>query len=88
MGESAARRDEEVAAVKFALDIGYRVLDTAELYGDGGCERIIGSALSAFGAARRSELFIISKVVAANASRADTVRSWPRPPSSAWAATT
>lgn len=75
MGESAARRDEEVAAVKFALDIGYRVFDTAELYGDGGCERIIGSALSAFGAARRSELFVISKVVAANASRADTVRS-------------
>ena len=52
-----------------SLDIGYRLLDTAESYGDGGAERIIGSALKAFGAARRSELFIVSKVMPNNATR-------------------
>jgi diketogulonate reductase-like aldo/keto reductase len=75
MGESADRHEEEVAAVRFALDVGYRMLDTAELYGDGGCERMLASALTSFGRARRSELFIISKVLPANAARADTIRS-------------
>jgi len=74
LGESPARRDQEVAAVKFALDNGYRLIDTAEMYGEVN-ERVIGSALSAFGAARRSELFIISKVLPDNASRAGTVRA-------------
>jgi len=75
MGESAERHDAEVAAVKYALDIGYRMIDTAELYGDGGCERMLSHALSAFGAARRGELFIISKVLPANMGRAEAVRS-------------
>src|ERR1700685_3206979 len=74
MGESAERHDAEVAAVKHALDIGYRMIDTAELYGDGGCERMLSHALAAFGAARRSELFIISKVLPANMGRAEGVR--------------
>ena len=69
MGESPVQRDQEIAAVTHALDIGYRLLDTAENYGDGGAERIIGSALKAFGAARRSELFIVSKVIPNNATR-------------------
>ncbi len=77
IGGSAERHDQEVAAVKFALDFGYRMIDTAEIYGDGagGAERIIGSALKAFGAARRSELFIISKVWPDNATRAGTVKA-------------
>jgi diketogulonate reductase-like aldo/keto reductase len=75
IGESAERRDQDVAAVKFALDIGYRLIDTAEMYAEGGAERIIGSALAAFGAARRSELFIVSKVYPENASRAGTVKA-------------
>jgi diketogulonate reductase-like aldo/keto reductase len=75
MGVSAAQRSREVAAVKHALDVGYRLLDTAEMYADGGAERIIGSALKAFGAARREQLFIVSKVLPGNASRSGTVRS-------------
>jgi diketogulonate reductase-like aldo/keto reductase len=75
MGSSAATRQREVAAVTHALAIGYRLLDTAEMYADGGAERIIGSALKGFGAARRAELTIVSKVLPVNASRAGTVRA-------------
>jgi diketogulonate reductase-like aldo/keto reductase len=74
LGESEAQRDQEIAAVRSALDMGYRVFDTAELYGEGN-ERILGGAFSAFGAARRSELFIVGKVLPDNASRAGTVQS-------------
>ena len=75
MGISATARKREVTAVTHALDIGYRVLDTAEMYADGGAERIIGSALKAFGAARRAELHIVSKVLPTNASRSGTARA-------------
>jgi diketogulonate reductase-like aldo/keto reductase len=75
MGVSAAQRSREIAAVKHALDIGYRVLDTAEMYADGGAEHIIGGALKAFGPARREQLYIVSKVLPSNASRAGTARA-------------
>jgi diketogulonate reductase-like aldo/keto reductase len=75
MGVHAGQRTQEIAAVKHALDIGYRLLDTAEMYADGGAERIIGSALRAFGAARRAELCIVSKVLPNNASRSGTARA-------------
>ncbi len=75
LGDSAKRHDQDVAAVKFALDIGYRLIDTAEIYGNGGAERVIGAALAAFGAARRSEVFIISKVFPEHASRAGIVKA-------------
>jgi diketogulonate reductase-like aldo/keto reductase len=74
MGNGAAQRDRDIAAVSHALEVGYRVLDTAEMYADGGAERIIGSALRAFGAARRAQLYIVSKVLPGNASRSGTVR--------------
>jgi diketogulonate reductase-like aldo/keto reductase len=75
MGNGAAQRGRDIAAVSHALAVGYRVLDTAEMYADGGAERIIGSALKAFGAARRPQLYIVSKVLPGNASRAGTVRA-------------
>jgi diketogulonate reductase-like aldo/keto reductase len=75
MGVSAAQRSREIAAVKHALEVGYRLLDTAEMYADGGAERIIGSALQAFGPTRREQLYIVSKVLPGNASRAGTVRA-------------
>jgi diketogulonate reductase-like aldo/keto reductase len=75
MGASAAQRQREIAAVTHALDIGYRLLDTAEMYADGGAERIISGALEAFGAARRAELCIVSKVSPGNASRSGTARA-------------
>ena len=75
MGVDAGQRKQEIAAVKHALDVGYRLLDTAEMYADGGAERIIGSALQAFGAERRAELCIVSKVLPGNASRSGTARA-------------
>src|ERR1700686_3143638 len=75
MGVAAAKRNQEIAAIRHALDIGYRLLDTAEMYADGGAERIIGRALDAFGAARRAELYIVSKVLPGNASRSGTARA-------------
>jgi diketogulonate reductase-like aldo/keto reductase len=75
MGVDAAKRNQEIAAVKHALDVGYRLLDTAEMYADGGAERVIGSALKAFGVARRAELYIVSKVLPGNASRSGTARA-------------
>jgi diketogulonate reductase-like aldo/keto reductase len=75
MGASRAARDQEVAAVSHALATGYRLIDTAEMYGDGGAERIIGSALKDFGRERRAGLFIVSKVLPGNASRRGTIRA-------------
>jgi len=72
-GERPEDRRRDVQAVQHALEVGYRLLDTAEIYGQGGAERIIGEALEAFG--RRPELFIVSKVHGPNATRTGTVRA-------------
>lgn len=72
-GESAASREREVAAVRHALDAGYRLIDTAEIYGNGGAERVVGEALQTFG--RRSELFIVSKVHSRHATADGTLRA-------------
>ncbi len=73
MGESARERAREVAAVRLALEIGYRVIDTAEMYGDGGAEEVVGQALAEAlraGTVTRDEVFVVSKVYPHNASRA------------------
>jgi diketogulonate reductase-like aldo/keto reductase len=73
LGERAEDQHRDVQAVKHALDVGFRLLDTAEIYGQGGAERIIGEAVKAFG--RRSELFIVSKVHGPNATCDGTIRA-------------
>jgi diketogulonate reductase-like aldo/keto reductase len=73
MGSGGRAPQREVDAVAYALEAGYRSVDTAEMYGDGGAERVVGRALEAFGRARRSELFLVSKVLPQNASRSGTV---------------
>ena len=65
MGEASARRRDEVAALRAALEIGWRVIDTAEMYGEGGAEEVVGAALAeAFrsGSLARDDVFVISKV--------------------------
>lgn len=72
MGESARARSAEVAAVRLALELGYRVIDTAEMYGEGGAEEVVGRAVAEAlraGTLRREELFLVSKVYPHNASR-------------------
>jgi diketogulonate reductase-like aldo/keto reductase len=73
LGESKRTRDAEVAAVRQALELGYRLVDTAEMYGEGGAEEIVGRALAdaiAAGELRREDVFVVSKVYPHNASRA------------------
>jgi len=74
MGESARRRPQELEAVKYAIELDYPMIDTAEMYGDGGAEEIIGEAL----AGRRTLPFIVSKVYPHNATRAGTIAACER----------
>ena len=81
MGESAARRKREVGAVRAALEMGWRVIDTAEMYGEGGAEEVVGIALAdAFrrGALTRDDVFIISKVYPHHATARGTVDACQR----------
>ena len=75
MGESAASRRREVAAVRLALELGCRLIDTAEMYGDGGAEEVVGTALAeafAAGTLKRQDVFVVTKLYPHNASRAGT----------------
>jgi diketogulonate reductase-like aldo/keto reductase len=81
MGERAQNRGAEVAAIRSAIGIGYRLFDTAEMYGEGGAETVLGEALAAALRAsevRREDLFIVSKVYPHNASRKGTVAAFDR----------
>ena len=64
IGDDPARRDEEQAALSRGIDLGLTVIDTAELYGDGRSERLVGEVI----AGRRDEVFLVSKVRPENAS--------------------
>jgi diketogulonate reductase-like aldo/keto reductase len=77
MGESARTRRAEVEAVRHALEIGYRLIDTAEMYGEGGAEEVVGEAL-AQSPVRRDEVFIVSKVYPHNAGRESAVAACVR----------
>ena len=81
MGESAGSRAAEIAAVRQAIALGYRVIDTAEMYGEGGAETVVGQALAQAlraGDVTRDELFIVSKVYPHNASRSGTAAACDR----------
>ena len=78
MGESSARRAAEIASVRTAVEMGYRVIDTAEMYGEGGAETMLGSALAAAfrdTAVRRDDLFIVSKLYPHHAGARDVERA-------------
>jgi diketogulonate reductase-like aldo/keto reductase len=74
MGEDAARRTHEVAALRLGLDLGLTLIDTAEMYADGGAESVVGEAI----AGRRDEVFLVSKVLPSNASRRGTIAACER----------
>jgi len=65
MGDDRATRAEELATLRLGLDMGLRLIDTAEMYGEGLSESLIGEAI----AGRRDEVFLVSKVYPHNASR-------------------
>jgi len=69
--ENPARWAEEVASIRLGIDLGMTVIDTAEMYGDGAAEALVGEAI----AGRRSEVFVVDKVLPRHATRVGTVRA-------------
>lgn len=71
IGDDRARHDEEVATLRRGLDLGLTVIDTAEMYGAGAAERLVGEAI----AGRRAEVTLVSKVYPQNAGVAAMARA-------------
>lgn len=65
MGERGGAAKDEVAALRLGIDLGMTLIDTAEMYGSGGAEEIVGQAI----AGQRDKIFLVSKVYPHNASR-------------------
>lgn len=65
MGEDPAERQREADALRLGLDLGLTLIDTAEMYGEGGAEQVVAAALEG----RRDEAYIVSKVYPHNADR-------------------
>jgi diketogulonate reductase-like aldo/keto reductase len=69
LGERPENRQNEIDALRFGIDVGMTLIDTAEMYGDGAAEELVGKALEG----RRAEAFIVDKVLPHNATRQGTV---------------
>ena len=74
MGEKPAQRQGEVSALQAGIDLGLTLIDTAEIYGNGGAEEVVGEALKG----RRDRVYLVSKVLPSNASFAGTVAACER----------
>jgi diketogulonate reductase-like aldo/keto reductase len=74
MGERASEAEREIASLKAGIEIGMTLIDTAEMYGEGDSERIVGRAIKG----RRDGLFIVTKVYPWNASRRGTIEACER----------
>ena len=74
MGEKPTSRGQEVAALQAGIDLGLTLIDTAEMYGSGGAEEVVGEALRG----RRDAVYLVSKVLPSNASFAGTVAACER----------
>jgi diketogulonate reductase-like aldo/keto reductase len=74
MGENAAAQNEERATLRLGLDLGATLIDTAEMYGDGQAEELVGQAI----AGRREEVFLVDKVLPSNASRSGVAAACER----------
>ncbi|WP_410512239.1 aldo/keto reductase [Paenibacillus sp. BR2-3] len=71
IGENESRREEEVAALRLGVELGMDMIDTAEMYGDGRSERLVGEAIKGI----RDEVFLVSKVYPHNAGNMRLARS-------------
>jgi len=74
MGERPAARRAEADALRLGIDLGLTLLDTAEMYGDGGAEEVVADAVQG----RRDAVFIVSKVYPHNATRRGTAEACAR----------
>ena len=69
MGESSGSAAAEVRALQRGIELGMTLIDTAEMYANGGSEKVVGKAI----VGRRDEVFLVSKVLPSNASRRGTI---------------
>ena len=74
MGENARNRQSEIDALRHGLDLGLSLIDTAEMYGEGGAEEVIAQAI----ASRRTSVFLVSKVYPHNASKQGAIAACER----------
>ena len=74
MGDNAACRSDEIAALQAGVELGMTLIDTAEMYGNGRSEELVGEAI----AGRRDKVFLVSKVLPSNASRQGTQKACER----------
>jgi len=72
MGETESARDAEAESLRFGISLGMTMIDTAEMYGSGGAEKMVGIAIEGI---PRQELFLVSKVYPHNAGRKNIFRS-------------
>ncbi len=75
MGEDRSRRQSEIAALRLGLDLGMTLIDTAEMYGEGGAEEVVGEAIAD---RPRAEVFLVTKVYPHNATRRGAVEACAR----------
>jgi diketogulonate reductase-like aldo/keto reductase len=74
MGEQRHKRADEVRALQLGIELGMTLIDTAEMYADGGAEEVVGEAVIG----RRDEVFVVSKVLPSHASRTATIAACER----------
>src|ERR1700737_1132788 len=74
MGESRSARAKEIRALQIGINLGMTLIDTAEMYGDGGAEEVVGEAI----AGQRDRVFVVTKVYPHNASRAELPKACER----------
>jgi diketogulonate reductase-like aldo/keto reductase len=74
MGDKPRQRKDEIASLQLGIDLGMTLIDTAEMYGDGAAEELVGEAI----AGRREEVFLVSKVLPSNATRRGTIAACER----------
>src|SRR6059058_6310537 len=74
MGEDKRRRSDELRALQRGIDLGMTLIDTAEMYGEGAAEELIGEAIRG----RRHEVFLVSKVYPHNATQQGAIRACER----------
>src|SRR5881394_4258132 len=65
MGEAPSRHKEEVAALRLGIELGMTLIDTAEMYAEGGAEEVVGKAIAGL----RDQVFVVTKFYPQNAAR-------------------
>lgn len=75
MGEKPALADQEIAALRKGVELGMTLIDTAEMYGEGASEELVGEAITPF---KREDLFLVTKVYPHNAGGARLERACER----------